>query len=63
MPENRSRLTGYWYVAIAAGFILLAINHMIAGHGVWPIVVRVIIAGGFAFLAWIDLRNKSGKRP
>jgi hypothetical protein len=49
---------GWWYLAIAFGFLALAIDHALTRDKVWLIGIRLIIAGGFGFLAWMELRRK-----
>ena len=49
---------GWWYLAIALGFLALAIDHALRRDQGWLIGIRLIIAGGFAFLAWMELRHK-----
>jgi hypothetical protein len=48
---------GWWYLAIAAGFMILAIDHMMMREAPWLIGVRLVTAGGFGFLAWMELRK------
>ncbi len=49
---------GWWYLAIAVGFAILAIDHILTKDAPWLIAVRVVIASGFGFLAWMELRKK-----
>jgi nitrate reductase NapE component len=49
---------GWWYFAIALGFVALAIDHALMRDKIWRIGIRVVIAGGFGFLAWMELRNQ-----
>jgi len=56
---RRSRLYAWWYFTIALGFLLLAINRMLVGEKAWLIVLRVVIAAGFAALGYIELRARS----
>ena len=53
----RARLFAWWYFAIAAGFVLLAINRMLMHERVWLIVLRLGIAVGFLLLGWATLRS------
>jgi len=62
MRQSISRWIVWWYSAIAAGFVLLAIVHLVMGDRPWLIAVRVVIAAGFAFLAWFEARNKARRR-
>ena len=52
---SRSRLYAWWYFAIALGFLLLAINRWVVGEKTWMIVLRLLIAAGFAILGYIQL--------
>ena len=56
---HRSRLYAWWYFTIALGFLLLAINRMLVGEKTWLIVLRVVIAAGFAALGYMELRTHS----
>lgn len=58
MPVPR-RLYAWWYFAIALGFLLLAINRMMFGEKPWLIVLRIVIAAGFAALGYMELRTHS----
>jgi hypothetical protein len=48
----------WWYAAISAGFVLLAIVYTVLHDKPWMIAVRVVIAAGFAFLAALEFRSK-----
>lgn len=48
---------GWWYLAIAIGFLLLAVDHLITRDRIWLVGVRVVIALGFGFLAYMELRK------
>jgi hypothetical protein len=54
----RSRLFGWWYVSIGAGFLLLAVNRLIVGGAPWLIALRFAISAGFFWLGWFELRSK-----
>ena len=54
----RSRLFGWWYVSIGAGFLLLAIQRALIGGVPWLIVLRIVIAACFFCLGWYELRSK-----
>lgn len=56
---TRSRLYAWWYFTIALGFLLLAINRMLFGEKTWLIVLRLVIAAGFAALGYMELRARS----
>jgi hypothetical protein len=57
MVRRNPRWFVWWYATIAVGFLLLAINRAIAGEKPWLIGVRLVIAAGFAFLAWLEHRT------
>ncbi len=44
----------WWYAALALGFFLLGLNVWLAGRS--P-VVRWLVAGGFAMLAWMEWKK------
>ena len=52
----------WWYSAIAIGFALLAIDHMITGDKAWLIGVRAAIAAGFSLLAYMEFHSSGRKR-
>jgi hypothetical protein len=56
---RRSAWFAWWYVSIAAGFLLLAIRAQIVGGWTPAIIVRIAIALGFAGLAWAEMRRIS----
>ncbi|MBV8553266.1 MAG: hypothetical protein JOY54_18360 [Acidobacteriaceae bacterium] len=62
MRQSVSRWMVWWYIAIAAGFVLLAIVHMVTKDNPWLIAVRLVIAAGFGFLAWFESHSKT-RRP
>jgi hypothetical protein len=47
-----------WYVSIGIGFALLALRAYILGAGAGAVVLRLIIAVGFAALAWIQNQQR-----
>ena len=59
MRRNSFHWVPWWYLAIALGFLLLAVNRAIVGEKPWLIAVRAVIAIGFAVLAALELRRKS----
>jgi hypothetical protein len=61
MKASGFRWTAWWYAAIALGFVLLAINRAIVGEKLWLIVIRVVIATGFAILAAFEFVGKGKK--
>ncbi|MGA8028066.1 MAG: hypothetical protein WB992_13060 [Bryobacteraceae bacterium] len=54
MRRNGIRWMGWWYCAIAVGFMLLAANHIVTRDRPWLIGVRLVIALGFAWLAFME---------
>jgi hypothetical protein len=52
----------WWYGAIALGFVLLGIDHLVMGDNPWLIAVRFAIAAGFGFLAWFETHTRR-RRP
>jgi hypothetical protein len=52
----------WWYLSIALGFIALAVRQMIVGGNRTGIVLRLIIAAGFAALSWLTFRQSSRDR-
>jgi hypothetical protein len=54
----RTTLVAWWYFAIAAGFVLLAINRWMVGERMWLIMLRFAIAAGFLLLGYATLRSK-----
>ena len=53
----RTKLFAWWYFAIAAGFVLLAINRLLVGERMWLIILRFAIALGFLLLGYATLRT------
>jgi hypothetical protein len=51
MP-GKLRWYAWWYFAIGAGFVLLAIQRFLQGERSWLVPLRVIIAGGFVLLGY-----------
>ena len=56
---SRDTLYGWWFLAIALGFGLLALSQLIDRGPWWGIVLRLVIAAGFALLAAAYLRRKA----
>jgi hypothetical protein len=56
--RTRSRLFGWWYVLIGAGFVLLGLGRFVAGERGWAIILRWGIAAGFFLLGYLELRKK-----
>ncbi len=59
MTQPRSRIYAWWYLTIALGFLLLAVNKALTGEKVWLVVLRIVIAGGFAALGYAEFRSRS----
>ena len=59
-PARRPVWFAWWYVCIAAGFLLLALRQVVIGGWTTGIVVRIIIALGFAALAYTEMRKNRG---
>lgn len=59
-PSGRPAWFAWWYVCIAAGFLLLAVRQATIGGSTVGIVVRVIVALGFAALAYTEMRKNVG---
>jgi hypothetical protein len=53
----QSRQWGWWYLSIGLCFLLLAIVHMLMRAGVMAVALRLGVAAGFAFLAWMQFRS------
>jgi hypothetical protein len=58
-PVSRSRIYAWWYLTIALGFLLLAVNKALTGDKTWLIVLRFVIAAGFATLGYAEFRSRS----
>jgi hypothetical protein len=54
----RTKLFAWWYFAIAAGFVLLAINRWLVGERMWLIMLRFLIAAGFLLLGYATFRSR-----
>jgi hypothetical protein len=46
----------WWYLTIAVGFALLALDHVITRDKPLPITVRLIIAAGFGLLSYMEFQ-------
>lgn len=57
---NRQQFYGWWYLAISVGFLLLTVRSVMLGGKLWLNVVRMMIAGGFLLLSWLQFQ--AGKR-
>ncbi|MBV9294745.1 MAG: hypothetical protein JO145_04170 [Acidobacteriaceae bacterium] len=61
MRRSKCRWMAWWYCAIGIGFVLLAIDHIVIGDKLWLIGVRLVIAAGFGFLAFMEFRARDRK--
>ena len=43
------RFFAWWYFAIALGFTVLAINQGFISRSAWAVILRLVIAAGFAW--------------
>jgi hypothetical protein len=55
---RRSRLFGWWYLSIGAGFTLLGVSRLLAGERLALVVLRWAIAAGFFALGYIELARR-----
>lgn len=55
--QTKSRIYAWWYLTIGLGFLLLAVNKALIGEKTWLVVLRFVIAGGFAALGYAELRS------
>jgi hypothetical protein len=62
MRQRRNRWYAWWYLAISAGFVLLAINRALYGEKPWLIGLRIVIAAVFAVLAAIEFHARDRNR-
>ena len=58
MIRKRIRWLAWWYLTIAVGFGLLAIDHLILRDKAWLISVRLILAAGFGLLSRMEFTKK-----
>lgn len=56
--KRRPRWFAWWYLAIGAGFVLLAIQRIVTGGAGWVIGLRFVVAAGFFLLGWIELKSR-----
>jgi len=54
--RRRSRLLGWWYLSIGAGFFLLGLQRLLIGEALWLVVLRWLISAGFLALGYAQLR-------
>lgn len=62
MQPKRIQWLAWWYIAIAIGFALLAVDHIVLRDRPWLIAVRLVIAAGFGLLAYLEFHGKLRKR-
>ena len=55
------RFFAWWYFAIALGYTLLAINQGFISRSAWGVILRLVIAAGFAALGYMELRSRVRK--
>jgi hypothetical protein len=55
------RFFAWWYFAIALGYTLLAINQGFISRSGWGVILRLVIAAGFAALGYMELRGQVRK--
>ena len=58
MSRKRAPWLAWWYLAIAVGFVLLAINHLIIRDKAWLIGIRLVLAAGFGLLSFMEFAKK-----
>jgi hypothetical protein len=57
--QAKSRVYAWWYLTIALGFLLLGVNKALTGEKAWLVVLRFVIAAGFAALGYSEFRSRS----
>ena len=62
MPRRSGRPAwfAWWYVCIARGLHILAVRQVSVGGWTTGIIVRIVIALGFAALAYTEMRRNVG---
>jgi hypothetical protein len=58
MRQQRAMWLAWWYLTIAVGFVLLAIQHLITRDKPWLIGIRLILAAGFGLLSRMEFTAK-----
>lgn len=56
---RRSRLFGWWYLSIGAGFTLLGVSRLLAGERWAFVALRWMIAAGFFALGYLELARRT----
>jgi hypothetical protein len=59
---RRTLIYAWWYLCISLGFLALAARHAILGDTATGIAVRVIVALGFAALAYLTFQQHTRER-
>lgn len=49
---------GWWYLTIAVGFALLALEHILTHDKLLPVGLRLVIATGFGLLSYMEFKGK-----
>ena len=60
-PTRRTRLFGWWYASIGAGFTLLGVSRLLAGERMTLVALRWLIGAGFFALASFELARRGKK--
>jgi hypothetical protein len=58
VSRKRTSWLAWWYLAIAVGFALLAIDHIVIRDKAWLIGIRLILAAGFGLLSRMEFTKK-----
>ncbi len=61
--RQRSVWFAWWYFAISAGFLLLAVYYYLHGGRPLLIVLRCVIAGSFAVLGYLQWQASRRGKP
>ena len=56
MRGFQSRHWGWWYLSIGVGFLLLAIVNSLQDAPLGGVILRIVVALGFAMLAGMQFR-------
>ncbi|HWE53695.1 MAG TPA: hypothetical protein VG273_28150 [Bryobacteraceae bacterium] len=56
MRGFQSKRWGWWYLSIGVGFLLLAVVNVLRDGRLAAVVLRIVIAFGFALLGWMQFR-------
>jgi hypothetical protein len=58
VSRKRIPWLAWWYLAIAVGFALLAIDHLLIRDKAWLIGIRLILSAGFGLLSRMEFTKK-----